>query len=141
MCVGRSLLDEILHHGDQAVLGERLQQEAIGSCFVRAPARREDGEDEHERVSSLGVCFHLPAQGEPVQLRDEDLAHHEIRLVRPDFRERLLTIQREIDAMARFGEELRAECANVRVTLHEQYVKRLQSRRVSAISRDCAISF
>lgn len=122
--MGRSFLDDVLHHGDQAVLGQWLQQEPVGSGFVGAGARRENGEDDHGEVPGVGRRSELPTQREPIDLGNQDLADHEIRRAGPDLVERLLPVERELDPMARVREEPCAEGTNVRIALHEQDVER-----------------
>lgn len=75
------------------MLGEWLQQEAIGAGVVRARARREDADDEDEDVTSLWICFEPTAERQTVQLRDQDLAHYEIGLERAHLGQRFVPVR------------------------------------------------
>jgi hypothetical protein len=109
-----------LHHGDQAVLGEWLQQKSIGSGVVRARARCKDADDQNLDVTSLGVCFELTTQRETVELRHQDLAQHEIRFERGNKGQRFVPIRRQLDTMAGIAEEVSRERSNVRITLDDK---------------------
>jgi hypothetical protein len=102
------------------VLDEWLQQKSIGAGIGRARARREDADDEDEDVVRLRVRLELAAQGETIDLRDEDLAHDEVGPVRAHLRQRFVPVGCELDPMARLDEEVSSERANVRVSLDDE---------------------
>jgi hypothetical protein len=102
------------------VLGEWLQQKSIGPGVARARTRRKDADDKDEDVTGLGTCFQLTAERQTVKLRNEDLAQHEIGPGGANLLQRLVTVRRDLDVMARLGEEVGGKCPNVRVTLDDE---------------------
>ena len=81
------------------MLSEWLQQESIGARFVRARAGCKDADDKDDNVTGLWVRFELTTERKPIELRDQDLAHHEIGLDHASLLERLLAVRRQLDSM------------------------------------------
>lgn len=102
------------------MLGEWLQEEPIGASVVRARARSKHADDKHEDVTSLWICFELTTERQTVQLRDQDLAEHEIGLERAHLGQRFVPIRCELDTMAGLGEEVSGERPNVGFTVDEK---------------------
>jgi hypothetical protein len=121
------------------VLGEWLQQESIGAGVVRARARRKNANDKDEDVPGLWVCFELTTQRQTIELRDQDLAQHEIGLDGANLVERFVPVGRDLDAMAGVGEKVCGERPNVGVTLDDQNAERVgRHGTLSATGPFCA---
>src|SRR5581483_2077936 len=64
---------ELLHRGDEPVLGDRLEEEPVRPRLPGTDGGGEDAHDEDARVARLRVGLELPAEREPVDPRDQDL--------------------------------------------------------------------
>lgn len=109
-----------MHHGDQAVLGERLQQKSISAGVVRARSSRKNADDQDQDVTGRWVCFELTTQRQTIQLRNEDLAQDEIRLEDGNPGQRFIAIGRQLDPIAGLCKEVSCERPHVRVTFDDE---------------------
>lgn len=115
----RSLLNEVMHHGDQAVLNQRLQQEAVGSSFLGARGGGQDRENEYGQRFRGRAGLDLSAQREPVELRQQDLGDHERKVGNVELTERFVRVSAALDAVAGLDEKVFGQLANVWVSLNE----------------------
>src|SRR5690242_16953774 len=87
--------EELPHRMHERMLGERFQKEGVGPRFSRPIARRQDAEDQNRDIACQGIRLESTAQGESVEVGDEDLCDHDIRDGPPSLFQRCIAVLSE----------------------------------------------
>ena len=104
----------------EPLLGERFPKKGVGAGFLGARLDGQDAEDEHDDVPELGIVLDPAAEGQAVELGNEDFGDDDVglelaRALQPGF-----TVGRELDAEPRLVQEERLQLADVGIALDDE---------------------
>src|SRR6185369_2040919 len=115
------------------MLGERFEEEGIGTCFSRPRRRGQDAENQDGDIARSRVRFELTAEGQSVEVGNQDLRDDDIRGGLPSELQGATSVLREPDGVPSPVQEVRLELADMRIAIDDQDDRLASSFELSVV--------